>query len=404
MSAADTRPASQGAVGRLSLIAASVGFGQSALLALVPIVVERTGLGPSAIGAVTLLGAMAFLVAAPLWGHLGARTGLRRLFRQLAALMIAGHALLVAAVFLGPLPTLAALALLAVSRVAYSVGAAGVMPHAQAAIVHGTALDRRPAALSRLSAGLGVGRVLGSLAAVAGAAGAGAPFLLMAVSPLLLLGAPDLVRPAAEEGRKRLSSVAAAVLPLLAIAFLLTFGLGQIQMVLGLFLQQRFGQSADQAAALAGVTYALVAVAMIAVQILVVPRLAYRPTRNMQLGVASFAAGSAILAAAPSLWLVTVGAVLAGAGIALATPAYTASLAARVPAAQQAGAAGWLASIHVMGQGIGALAGGASFTLWPPLPFVVCVAAGCIACLVLALSRRPQPAAREPAGDTGPQD
>ncbi|MEL6061903.1 MULTISPECIES: MFS transporter [unclassified Methylobacterium] len=364
------------AAARLSLAAASVGFGQSAVLALVPVTAARTGLDPAAIGGVALLGSVVFLLCAPAWGHRGGAWRLRGLFGRLAALMGLGHALFGLALVLPGLPAAGALGLLAASRIAYGAGAAGVMPHAQAALVRGLPQALRPAALGRLSAGLAVGRILGSLVMAGGLFGAVAPLLALAASPLLLLAAPDLAggaRPArGSAGRDFLRAAA----PLLAIGFALTVGLGQIQLVLGLFLQQRFGLVAEAAAGFAGATFALVAVATILTQLLVVPRLGQDLGRNLGLGLAGFAAGSGLIALAPTPWLAGLGAVLAGACLALATPTYTAALVARVPEEAQAAAAGWLASVHVLGQGIGALSGGAAFRIAPTLPPWFCAALG----------------------------
>ncbi|WP_236960684.1 hypothetical protein [Methylobacterium durans] len=85
------------------------------------------------------------------------------------------------------------------------------------------------------------------------------------------------------------------------------------------------------------------------------------------------------------------GAAVAAAGIALATPNYTASLVARVPEHCQAAAAGWLSSVHVLGQGIGALCGGVAFAIDPALPFWTCAAIGAAlaACTVLLPMRAP---------------
>ena len=108
----DARAPGDGAAERLSLAAASVGFGQSAVLALVPVATERTGLDAAAIGGVAFAGAVAFLVCAPLWGHWGTGWRLRRLFAVLAALMTLGHGLFALALAVPNLPTAAALALL----------------------------------------------------------------------------------------------------------------------------------------------------------------------------------------------------------------------------------------------------------------------------------------------------
>ncbi|TXN39072.1 MFS transporter, partial [Methylobacterium sp. WL18] len=127
-----------------------------------------------------------------------------------------------------------------------------------------------------------------------------------------------------------------AAAPLMGIGFALTLGLGQIQIVLGLFLQKRFNLDAPGAAGLAGATFALVAVTMILTQLVLVPRLGPNLRRNLSLGLAGFAAGAGVTACAPAAWVAVLGTVVVGAGIALATPHYTAALVARMPGHAQA--------------------------------------------------------------------
>ena len=143
-------------------------------------------------GASPFAGAVAFLVCAPAWGNWGTGWRLRRLFAALAALMALGHGLFALALTVPALPVAGALVLLVASRIAYGAGAAGVMPHAQAAVLGSVAETARPAALGRLGAGLSAGRILGSLAMGVGVFGTAAP---LAVAGGELVAAPGRARP-----------------------------------------------------------------------------------------------------------------------------------------------------------------------------------------------------------------
>ncbi|ACA19390.1 major facilitator superfamily MFS_1 [Methylobacterium sp. 4-46] len=396
-------PTERGAAWRLALAVSGVGFGQSALLALVPVASERTGLGGAAMGALAFLGALTFLVAAPLWGGLGAGWRLRRLCALLGGLMVLGHGLFAAALLT---KGAAALGLLALSRLVHAAGAAGVVPHAQAALVRRTPEAARPAMLGRLGAGFSLGRIAGSLAMLAGAASPAAPVLLLLASPLVLLAAPDWAAPARAPDAAGRVRPGRGVAPLLAVAFAVSFALGQVQIALGLLVQQRFGLSAGAAAALAGSTLAAVALAAVATQLVLLPRLGPGLGRNLRRGLAALAGGAAVMAASPWPGLLVVGGALAGAGTALATPHYAAWIAARTAGAAQARAAGWLASAHVAGQGAGALAGGAALALAPAAPFWSCAAVALAAlALCLGLSEEPTGAGTDaPAGPRPPEE
>lgn len=86
----------------------------------------------------------------------------------------------------GPLPYVPALGLLVVSRLVYGAASAGIMPIAQAWISGLLPQKERTVALARLSAGLSIGRILGSAAAVTASVMPLLPLMLLVASPLSL--------------------------------------------------------------------------------------------------------------------------------------------------------------------------------------------------------------------------
>ncbi|WP_162230637.1 MFS transporter [Nitratireductor soli] len=373
-------------VRRLALAVSTVGFGQSAFVALVPLITQRTGLGTGEIGLAAAAGALAFVFGAPLVGGHGARRGHGATLRVLGGVLLAGQLALAGLIWIGPLAPFAGLGILVASRIIYGLGASGVMPVAQAWVAFQADGRERQSLLALLSAGLGSGRILGSVAAMTAGLAMPIPFLLLVLSPITLVLAP---------GGARKSSVTCAgfrmrpsrhMLPFLAIGFCLTMGFGQVQMILGPFLQGRLGVEAAFAATATGLILALVAVVMILVQVVVVPRLPFGQKPSVVSGVGLLALGALVAAASGGLASCAAGFVLCGAGVALASPAYLAWLVSRLTPEEQGAGAGWLASAHVLGQGAGALVGGYAFTVWPPLPFATCalLAAG-VAVAVMAM-------------------
>ncbi|QPC42185.1 MFS transporter [Kaustia mangrovi] len=371
----------------------TIGVGQSGFVALIPLIADRVGLGPGAIGFAVALGSLAFLVAAPIWGHRGERIGRARLMRRLGLVALASHLAVIAVMAVPPAPPLAALGALCAARFAYGVAGAGMMPTAQAWIAGTTAPEARPAALARLSAGLGTGRILGSLAAIASPLHPLAPFALMAASTASVALVPRSAAPAGPAGSAATAQPQPPLSlrdlwPVIAIGFLLTVCFGQIQVTLGPFLQVVLNTTPADATATTGWLLALVAIAMIATQMLVVPRLRLGPHGSVVAGAATVCAGTAAILASGTVWEIAAGLALAGAGTALATPGYTAWLTGRVERAAQGRATGWLASAHVGGQGIGALTGGLAFELWPALPFLDCaIIAGLVALIAAWMGR-----------------
>jgi MFS family permease len=365
----------------LALAASTVGFNQTAFLVLMPLVVAQTGVRLGEIGLAAMAGTLAFLVASPLWGRTGAALGPHLLSPALAGLMLLGQ-LLVALLFMSDAQDPRwALAVLVASRILYGLGSAGVMPHAQAAIVRSTPPERQPGALARLSAGLSAGRILGSLVTSLATISVLIPPAVMALSPLVLLatriGGAKRNRHDGDRAPNR------RILPLVMIGFAVTLAFGQIQTTLAALLQQRLQVGPADATGITGILYALVVSAMIAVQVLLVPRLPPRLDRTLRIGALLLAAGAGLVAAGSSLVPITAGLLAAGAGVALATPAYSAWLAQLSAQEHQAANAGWLAGAHVLGQGVGALTGTYAFDLLAPLPFILCAA---IAVAILAAS------------------
>lgn len=375
----------------MAIAVSAIGFGQSAFVSLVPMVMERLKLDTFALGAATAIGAAAFLIGSPLWGRMGERLGYGKLLRLLCLAMLAGQAVFAALLVAGTDAALG-IVLLMLSRFVYGFAASGVMPTAQVWASRSVADDRRQAALGLLGAGVSTGRLAGALPAAAAVLSPLLPPLLFVFSPLLLWLAPGkeegdgaAAGKAIERGAG-ISPLDRRALPCLAIGFCLTFGFGQVQMMLGPMIQQRFGLDATQATTVTGMALMLVAVVMVLVQGFVVGRLRLSERISVVAGCLMVCAGMALLAVIDSHALSAAALAVAAAGIAVATPGYIAWLTKRVEPRQQGAAAGWLASTHVLGQSIGALAGGFAFTLWPFAPLAGCaalaLAAACLAATV----------------------
>lgn len=360
---------------RLALGAMSIGFGQSAFVVLVPLVMARLRLTTFDLGLAVAAGTFAFLIGAPLWGSAGSRIGPGRMIRVLGLAMLAAQALLVIQLSAGPTAYAIAIGGLIVSRLIYGFAAAGVMPTAQAWLAGTVEAGRRQAAFGLLSAGVNFGRLTGSLAGAAAAIAAPPTVALFTLAPLMLWLVPrdaTKIEASAGTGAPRLSPLDMRILPFLLIGACMTAGFGQVQIMLGPLLQSKLALDATQAMALTGAALGLVAVTMIAVQTLVLPRLRWNERSGILAGTGLVVAGMAGLTIANGHGVGALALAVTGFGSALATPAYTAWLARRVENREQAAAAGWLSSAHIVGQTAGALIGGFAFQLAPELPLVGC--------------------------------
>jgi Major Facilitator Superfamily len=242
---------------RLSIAVSTIGFNQTAFIALVPLIATATGLQTGEIGLTAGLGAVAFVASAPLCGMLGARIGARRALYWLGLVLLLAQLIFLALMVVGPLPYVPALGLLVVSRLVYGAASAGIMPIAQAWISGLLPQKERTVALARLSAGLSIGRILGSAAAVTASVMPLLPLMLLVASPLSLLLAPaanDTVGKAGprSDSRAYLSPLDGRLLPFLGLGFLVTMSFGHVQMILGPLLQLHLAVGPAEATAAAG--------------------------------------------------------------------------------------------------------------------------------------------------------
>ncbi|MFE0013375.1 MFS transporter [Mesorhizobium sp. NPDC059054] len=375
---------------RLALGAMSIGFGQSAFVVLVPLVMARLGLTTFDLGLAVAAGTFAFLIGAPLWGSAGGRIGHGRMIRLLGLAMLVAQALLVIQLLAGPTAYGIAVAGLIVSRLLYGFAAAGVTPTAQGWLAGSVDACRRQAAFGLLSAGLNFGRLAGSVAGAAAAITAQLTVALFALAPLLLWLAPKGTAPQADAkvGSPKLSPFDRRILPFLLIGACMAAGFGQVQIMLGPLLQWKLGLDAAQATAMTGAALALVAVTMIAVQTLVLPRLRWSERNGILAGTGLVVGGMAGLTVASNYSVGALALMATGFGTALATPAYTAWLARRVDNHEQGAAAGWLSSAHIVGQTAGALMGGFAFQLAPELPLLGCAGLAFAAAAIAAMLDR----------------
>ena len=76
----------------LLLLALQVGLGQSVVVVLLPVLATRCGVSFEALAAILAAGALAFLVAAPLFGRLSDRIGRSRVLMLAAGGIAAGQA------------------------------------------------------------------------------------------------------------------------------------------------------------------------------------------------------------------------------------------------------------------------------------------------------------------------
>jgi DHA1 family tetracycline resistance protein-like MFS transporter len=378
--------------GRLALFAGLLGnaAGHAFLFVVLPPLGRRMGLTDIQTGLLLGLGALALIVAAPVWGLLAEKRGRRPVLLTGFAGVAVAMALLAVVIELRLAGTIAVMAtfvaLLAV-RVLQSITSGGLFPAAQAYMADTTSADGRAGGMGRMAASFGLGSVAGAglvwlFAGISLPLGFIAIALFVAAASLVCWRALPEPRRAIEVARPDVSRIEPSrIWPFLLVTLLGTTTYALLQATTGLRLQDTLGLTPEAAAGRAGATLTAASLAMVIAQGLLVGRLGWKPHRLMAAGGLLAFAAILLLALVPGYPALLVGLCLMGLGLGLLLPGNLAALSL----ATGAGAQGKVAGINAVGQGLGMVLGPIVGTaLLQKGPFVPAAgAAGLLACVCL---------------------
>ncbi len=365
-----------------------IGAGNSMLLAVAPPLVRQLGLADSSVGWIFSLSALLWVFASPYWGRLSDRIGRK----PVAAVGLAAYAVSMAAfgvvVLLGMIDVVSGawlFALLMLARAIFGAFGSASSPAAQAYIADRTTPFERTEQLAGLTAAFALGQAFGPAICAALAAKLGLVFPIALVA-VLAAGAsfaiwrylPENTPPKSERPRgewrqslalardRRLSGY-------LIYGFALSLVAGVTVQVFGLFTMDRLNATGEQGAELTAAGFMINALALLATQMAVLPRLRLGPRSLMAWGAGLLACGVAIQIVAPSLGALLVAQAVQGLGAGLARPGFTGGASVAVSPQEQGAAAGLVVAIN-----------GAGFIFSPLLGGVVYERAGMNAPLVIA--------------------
>ena len=354
-----------------------MGVLQSALVACLPWLIERTGLSAGVWSLILSAGMVPVLLGAPLWGRLVDRRGASRVSMVASALVLVGFGSLLL-VLGADLKGAAAVTCLLAARLIHGVGAGGVFPAAQRTAVAGARPEDWSYRLSRLQMSVHAGRLAGP-ALIALAAWLGMMTVLSLAGALALLLVTGIRRSGESPSRPDVAVESELVnhgrLPWLGgwpyylMALLLTASVGAVQFVLGPRLTEMAGVSADVGSSLTAAALILASVVGLVFGPLVHARGRTNPVLTVIWGGALLAAG-VLLGYGQSLPAMFAGIAALAFGAAVLTPWYGSLLRQRYPDLQGE-VAGRLTSTHTLGYITGTLAGGWLLEISPEQPLLV---------------------------------
>lgn len=379
----------------LTLVAACavMGLGQAALFTFQPLLMAATGLSLARINGAFALGSALFLVGTPLWALVGDRIGRKPVLMVALAGFLVSHVFLLGLVLACRAGRLSGDAVgvgLLLSRVVYGLTVSGLVTATQGWLVAGWPADKRLLGLSRLSAGLTFGRLVGPLLAAATlwVSPLGPLWLvaLAALPVLAALGGLAEARTMPTVATVRPWPVWRGLAPYWLVAFVSQCTLGLVQYVTASWLVARLHWSPEVAAARLGGMMGLAGAGSLAVQLLLLPRLA-RAERQAVRAAWGLVPALALMPLTGSGWSAWLGLASLAAVLALVVPTYTHRAVEVTGAGNPGRVSAALATAHTVGYTVSAALGGWLFDRHPDAPLWLAVLgalllAGMLGCVI----------------------
>jgi MFS family permease len=358
----------------------TVYMGLGVLNPLLAPLVRELGLSETQGGLIITLAALMFAVGSPFWGGRSERWGRKPVLLIGLLGFAAGFALFAAATHLGMigvLPSLVVFALLVLARGVAGFLMGGVPVAAQAFIADTTSGQERTAGIALLGAANGLGFIVGpALGAVLAGFGLLAPLYAAAALPLLAAllvftrlshtapRPPDTTQP-------RLRPTDARIWPWLLIGFTTIVALVGVQVTAGFLFQDRLNLTPQQTAQTLGIALVTVGIANLVAQLGIIRTFKVPPLTLLRVGLPLAVLGFAILVIADTLPLLVLSFVIAGLGLGLALPGYTAAATLEVTPGEQGAVAGLTTAAQGFGAMTGPLLATSLYQMRPEYPYLL---------------------------------
>ncbi len=387
-----------------------IGAGNSMLLAVAPPLVRELGLSDSSVGWIFSPSAILWVLCSPYWGRRSDKVGRRPIITLglcAYAVSMTAFGVVVVLGLMNILQGALLFVLMMSARAIFGSFGSSSSPAAQAYIADRTSPLERTEHLATLTSAFAVGQAFGPGICAALAAKLGLVFpigliaVLAAISAFLVwrfLPEEEKPKPAPdalplEGGGEEVSSLKLAFDPRLSGYLIYGFGLsivsGIVTQVYALFTMDRLGVQGSAGAELAAAGFMVNALALLATQMAILPRLKMSSRNLMMIGVALIMVGILVQIIAPSLGALLVSQALQGLGFGLARPGFTGGSSVAVRPHEQGAAAGLVVGINGAGFIFSPIFGGVAYeTLGINAPLWISIAMlGAMAVFTL-MSRR----------------
>ena len=359
---------------------AAFGAMNSVQVSLLPLLGTELHMTATRITFIGTCSALAVFLCSPFWGRKSDEWGRKRMIAfGMAGYAVAAIALVfvLQAGFRGQLQGAHLYAGMWLTRVSQALLLAAMLPAATAYMIDITTPEQRMVGLGRIGASHGIGSIAGPSLISLSVFGLLMPLYAavtvaaaMAVIVWLFLEEPlHLAHRRTAEHKMRFLDP--RYRDVLAVGVASYIALAVSNQTMGFYLPKVLHLQPQQAAGSLALTQGTSAIAMVFVQLVLLPRLGWAPMRYLAIGVPTVAAGFLLLLFANHLLVFMLAAGCIGLGFGMAGPGYSSEVSLRVHADEQGSVAGLTSACPALGFVIGPFSAGLLYDLDPRLPYAV---------------------------------
>jgi MFS family permease len=362
----------------LLLAAATMGFAQTVLFAILAPLGREVGLVEVQIGGIISSSSLTIFLVSPLWGRASDLWGRRRILLiglfgySIGTVMFSG---VFQAALLGYLIPVTALILLIVTRVANAIVMAAVAPSANAYMADITTVADRIKGMGAIGAAGNIGSILGpAIGGLLASISLLTPlyfsvFLTLAAAVLTLYALPELPKTEVVKKPLRLKYTDPRILPLVIAGVFLFMGFAIVQQTIAFRFQDVLGLDGTETAKVVGLSLMFSAAAALFVQLLVIPRLHVRPFVLLRISMPIMMIAFVIMALSHTQELYILSMCILGLGMGLAGPGFMAGASVAVSSEEQGAVAGIAGACGPLGFTVGPLLGTYLYSIDGALPY-----------------------------------
>ncbi|NVD08558.1 MFS transporter [Vibrio sp. JPW-9-11-11] len=383
----------------IGLSAALMGIGQNGLLVSLPFLIEESAFDLPTWSILIAIGSFLFLPSAPFWGRVSDKYGPKRVVIQALTGMALSFSLL-ALFAIGSRDTLfgyvGCLVGLVIARVIYGCTVSGIIPASQHWAIMLCGEQNRLQAITSVSIGLSVGRLLGPMISILVLKlSPFAPLVVMVLLPIAALCGACLLPAPVRGTSKQGNDTPLPWLPgprlwrYLLSGLLLCAAIALLQYSFSPLIDALTAWSTSQISDAIGGLLTVSAACTFVTQVMVIKKKRLSPEQMYRLGALLLVLGLTLFLV-EQVWVLSVAMVFTAIGAAFLVPAYTSAATAQYEHAPGA-VAGYISMSHTLGYGLASLLAFTA-TVSPHYPIYLCVLFGGII-VVAAYTARSKPVA-----------